>query len=249
MNGELRETIRAFLPRRIRAHTIRRGPLRGARLHTSWHDYPGAILGTTEASLLAWFARHVKSGETWLDVGAHYGYTSIALAKLVGARGRVFAFEPVAATAACIARTRELNQLSQLRVVPVGLSSDPEIARHSLPLSRGMANSIGSPTAPHAEIPAVSLDSMWESLSEGDPPIHGVKIDVQGMEAEALSGMRNLLCQWHPKLVVEFHRGVERPRVVDLIAGCGYAPTPMPIQAGPNEIEDDKSYAFFPCAD
>ena len=66
---------------------------------TSWHDYPAAILGRTEGALLAYFAKHASSGETWLDVGAHYGYTAIALSKLVGGNGRVFAFEPMLNTA------------------------------------------------------------------------------------------------------------------------------------------------------
>lgn len=245
MNARIKEALRGLLPTGIRTHRIQRGPLRGARLVTSWHDYPGAILGTTEAALLPWFARHVRSGETWLDIGAHYGYTSMALSRLVGATGRVFAFEPVAATAACIARTRELNHLSQLTIVPVGLSADPVIRSHFLPVSRGMADSTGPPTAPHQAIDAVSLDSFWDSLSEGDAIVHGVKIDVQGMEGEVLSGMRNLLRRWRPRLVVEFHRDVDRQRLVRLIESCGYDQRPIPIQPGSAGIEDDRSYAFF----
>src|SRR4026208_2596549 len=75
----LKTHIRRFLPDTIRAHLILAGPLRGAKIETSWHDYPGAILGTTELPLLEWFARNVQPGETWIDIGAHYGYTAIAL--------------------------------------------------------------------------------------------------------------------------------------------------------------------------
>ena len=72
--------------------------LRGAWLVTSWHDYPAGLAGRTERALLEWFAQNVHQGETWLDVGAHYGYTTIALGRLVGSHGRVFTFEPVPAT-------------------------------------------------------------------------------------------------------------------------------------------------------
>src|SRR5690349_1982373 len=101
--------LRRFLPKSIAPQSILAGPLQGASICTSWHDYPGAILGSTERALLDWFQRNVSPGETWIDVGAHYGYTAIALCRLVGPSGRVVAFEPVLSTAGCIARTRELN--------------------------------------------------------------------------------------------------------------------------------------------
>ena len=77
----MKETIRELLPRRLKAHRILAGPLRGAKIVTSWHDYPGAILGRTERPLLGWFQANVQPGQTWLDIGAHYGYTAIALAQ------------------------------------------------------------------------------------------------------------------------------------------------------------------------
>ena len=120
MTAGLKRWIRRLLPRSSCAHRVLGGQVRGAKIHTSWHDYPGAILGTTERPLLRWFAANVKRGETWLDVGAHYGYTAIALSRLVGESGRVFAFEPVVRTAGCVARTRDLNGLEQLTIVPSG---------------------------------------------------------------------------------------------------------------------------------
>src|SRR2546425_11546720 len=107
-DGSLKRRLRFLLPRRIRPHRILRGRLRGYRIVTSWHDYPGAILGRTERPLLDWFEQNVEVGETWLDIGAHYGYTAIALSRLVGPAGRVFAFEPEIATCGHLALTRSL---------------------------------------------------------------------------------------------------------------------------------------------
>ena len=61
---------------------------------TSWRDYPAGITGRTEKRLLEWFEREAGEGETWLDIGAHYGYTTLALARMTGPSGRVYAFEP-----------------------------------------------------------------------------------------------------------------------------------------------------------
>src|SRR5437899_9381964 len=119
----LKDVVRPLLPKRIKRHRILTGRLKGMLIVTSWHDYPAAITGRTERPLLNWFAENVSRGETWLDVGAHYGYTALALSRLVGAEGRVFAFEPVLRTAGCLAETRSINHLPQLAIIPIGLSA------------------------------------------------------------------------------------------------------------------------------
>ena len=73
--------------------------------------------------------------KTWLDVGAHYGYTAFARAKLVGPTGRVFTFEPVAATAGCIDQARTLNRFEQLTVLPFGLGAAETLETRRLPLT------------------------------------------------------------------------------------------------------------------
>src|SRR5262245_14671969 len=223
MKTSLKARVRHFLPRSMRRHSILAGPLRGASIYTSWHDYPGAILGTTERPLLDWFRRNVLRGETWIDVGAHYGYTAIALCRLVGPAGRVVAFEPVISTAGCVARTRELNRLTQLQVVPLGLAACVAVETRRIPLVRGMADSTISRADWEEPISVASFDTVWRLLCEQNPAVHGVKIDVQGMELEVIEGMWHTLRSQHPKLIVEFHKGVDRCRAIELLSECGYS--------------------------
>ena len=84
MNIVVKNIIRNLLPKKVKRHQILNGRLRGKYIFTSWYDYPAAILGYTEGPLLDWFFKNVNKSETWLDVGAHYGFTSIALSDLVG---------------------------------------------------------------------------------------------------------------------------------------------------------------------
>jgi FkbM family methyltransferase len=248
LTKSLKARIRQFLPRSVGPHSILAGPLQGASIYTSWHDYPGAILGTTEKPLIDWFRRNVSPGETWIDVGAHYGYTAIALCHLVGATGRVVAFEPVLSTAGCVAHTRRLNGLRQLQIVPVGLSSCITIETHRLPVIRGMADSTIPQTIWEERISVASFDTVWSFLCEGNPLIHGVKIDVQGMELGVIKGMRDTLASYRPKVIVEFHAGVDRRAVIGLLDSCGYAGSGEPIEpeaAGPRCYANDKSYAFY----
>ena len=220
--------------------------MRGQSVVTSWHDYPGAILGTTEQSLVRWFQTNVGVGETWLDVGAHYGYTAIALSRLVGPEGRVFAFEPVKSTVASLARTRAANGLEQLTVVPIALGDQPQQSTLRVPSIRGMADSTLVSGEDWETISAISLDAYWAKLSGSLPQIHGVKIDVQGMELLVLRGMRRLLTKWVPKLIIEFHRGVDRGSVIDLLASAGYSTSYKGIDGETSELADDCSYLFEP---
>lgn len=250
MNARLKETLRQFFPRSLVKHRILGGPLRGDLIVTSWYDYPAAILGRTEHPLLNWFADNVKSGETWLDVGAHYGYTAIALCKLVGEGGRVFAFEPMLNTAGCVSRTRLMNDLPQLTVIPIALGNSADLGMDSLLAVRGMIDStLGEKEGIRETFLVSRLDWLWPVISGSDARIDGIKIDVQGMEIQALKGMSALLKQHRPKLLVELHTGVSRQEFLDLIVSLGYVPHGIPVEPLPGETEPayaDRTYLFQP---
>jgi FkbM family methyltransferase len=252
MNKALKDSIRRLLPRSIGPRKILGGPLRGQLLVTSWHDYPASILGRTEGPLLEWFAENVRRGETWLDVGAHYGYTAIALARLVGPEGSVYAFEPVTSSAGCIARTRSINGLSQLTVVPIALGFCESIDTRELPEVRGMVDSTRTGSGRGEPFFVANFDWLWPRISQTENgeerKVDGIKIDVQGMEIETLKGMFATLQRYRPKLVVELHKGVSRHEFLDLLDSAGYARPGIPLEnaAGQPEYFDDHSYAFSP---
>jgi len=244
MNKAVKNCIRWLLPRTIGPRKILAGPLRGQRLVTSWHDYPAAILGRTERPLLDWFAQNVRSGETWLDVGAHYGYTAIALARLVGSEGRVYAFEPMTSTAG-------LNRLPQLTIVPVALGYCESIAARELPEVRGMLDSTKTGSGRAEPFFIANFDWLWPRISQAvtnSTKVDGIKIDVQGMEIETLKGMFTTLRRHRPKLVVELHKGVSRHDFLSLLDSAGYSRNGRPIEnvLGEPEYFDDHSYAFSP---
>ena len=246
-----RKIVRALLPRGHKAHKIQSGPLRGKRIVTSWRDYPAAIRGYTEAELLNWFAKHIKPNETWLDIGAHYGYTSLAMCKLVGKSGRIFAFEPLLFTSGCLEKTREVNRLWQWTILPFALSSDKALTLLKLPTTRGMIDSQLAPDKAEGftQILAVALDSIWAEISQKEVVVHGVKIDVQGMELETLKGMMKVLTNSCPKLILEVHPGVSRQEILSLLSDCGYDSNPKAIEKGAPDFMDlqgNASYSFVP---
>lgn len=248
MNQRTKWFLRQLLPRTVTPQRIWGGPLRGLRIVTSWFDYPAAILGYTEPRLLEWFKRNVHPGETWLDVGAHYGYTALALSSLVGPAGRVFAFEPVLATAGFLSQTRRLNRLPQLTVLPLALGDPVEFELKQLALVRGMVDSTQSVAEWTETILVTRLDRVWSHICGEHEQVDGVKIDVQGMELATLRGMSELLNTFKPKLVIEVHHGTDRREFLDLLSTLGYSHQGVPTEPIHGETEpqyvDDRSYAF-----
>jgi FkbM family methyltransferase len=217
------------------------------RIVTSWHDYPAAILGYTERKLANWLLANARPGETWIDVGANCGYTSLALARAVGPTGRVFAFEPALPTVACLERTGRANGLDHLVAIPFALADQrrPVISRFAT--DRGMIDA-QLPKDGRLEmtaIIAVGLDAIWDGIADGNPVVHGIKIDIQGMELEALRGMRRLLAQHRPKIVLEIHKGVPRGEVLALLESCGYLLDTDPIDDSEGAFADPESNASF----
>jgi FkbM family methyltransferase len=214
----------------------------------SWHNYPKGILGLTERHLLAWFERSVASGETWLDIGALYGYTAIALTRLVGPWGRVFAFEPMLSTAGYLAQTRRLNDLSQLTVLPLGLASPEELELRRLPSTCGMVDSTLHRHEPTETVLVTRLDWLWPRICGKQERIDGIKIDVQGMEIEVLRGMLGVLRRFRPKLVIELHQGVARCELLEVLKAAGYSRPGRSLGPIKGEVEpehlEDRSYEF-----
>lgn len=253
MNGNknLKEFARWFLPGRPRCYRILRGPLRGERMVVPLKDYPAAILGYAERSLLEWIRKNVEVGSTWIDVGAHYGLTSLAMCRATGPGGRVFAFEPGVATAGCVARTQRENRLGQLTVCPFALGDSEGLALLRLPCVRGMIDGSVDTSAesPEETFFSVGFDAVWASACGGMGRIDGVKIDVQGAEIDVLKGMETALSQQRPKIVLEIHENVSRDAVLSILETAGYAPTPIPIEPDPipfERIDGNQSYLFLP---
>ena len=246
----MKNIIRKFLPRTKQRHKILSGPLQGNYIITSWHDYPAGILGYTESQLVEWFDKNVNPGETWLDVGAHYGYLAIALGKFVGTKGRVFAFEPSISTAGYLVQTRVKNNLRQLTVVPFGLGGLDDLEILALPFERGMLDSTKDGSDWLETLFVSRLDWLWPKICGENKNIDGIKIDVQGMEIDVLSGMSRVLQTHKPKLIIELHKGVDRDEFLRQIKSSGYSTDAISLVADEqrtvNRLLDDTSYVFLP---
>ena len=143
-----------------------------------------------------------------LDIGANMGLVSAAIARQHEAR-TVFAFEPVRETAKRAAATFALNQLANIKLLPVAVGERNEtLTFFHAPGHSDYASA--NPTDTHIGIgwtetktPCVMLDSL---RAKGILPQVGViKIDVEGHELSVLRGAKNLITSDRPVITLEYN--------------------------------------------
>ena len=196
-----RSMFRNFLPKKNKNHRILFGILKNYRIFTNWRNYPSGILGRTEKELIDWFSKNIRNGERWIDVGANYDFTTIALAKFTEENGEVFAIEPVPGTCGNLIKTMELNRLTNVNVFCLALAECAPFSLDYFNTSRGILNDKSEKS--NIGIISIPFNKFWASIDGGR--IDGMKIDVDGQELVVINGMKNTLEKYHPKLIVELH--------------------------------------------
>src|ERR1039458_10694426 len=99
---------------------IVQGPLRGKRWIAGSSNH-GCWLGSYEAAKERKMIELVRPGMVCWDVGANVGFYTLLLAELVGAGGRVFAFEPVPRNVELLRRHVEMNRYLHVRIFSCAL--------------------------------------------------------------------------------------------------------------------------------
>ena len=152
------------------------------------------------------FLRHwLRSGMTVIDIGANIGAYSLPISRLVGRTGRVFAYEPGSEARSFLQRSRELNKMDNLEIVPLALSDNQRVGR-LLHGGSSELNALGGNGAGET-VNITSLDV--EDVARGWPPPDFVKIDAEGEEERILSGARSFLTRYSPLIMFEIRAGAK----------------------------------------
>lgn len=172
--------------------------------------------------------KRVRPGDVVLDVGANIGYYTLLLSKLVGPTGHVFAFEPDPENFAFLTRNVAANKSANVTLVQKAVSN------HTGPLqlyldeeNKGDHRTYDSHDGrTFITIEGVRLDDYFHDRTG---PIDFIKMDIQGAEAAAVSGMeavltRNaritLLSEFWPVGLQRF--GIDPGKYLDLLKSHGF---------------------------
>jgi FkbM family methyltransferase len=189
---------------------VLKGPLKRSILpKTSASENLAMLLGRYEPTVVL---ELLSAGpiDVAYDIGAHFGFMSLALSKLVGKTGRVFAFEPIPENRFAIDRLIHMNRLDQvIQVAPLALGESNGKKRMLLRECSSMHQleeayqGKGCNTYPTVHVESCTLDSFI--FDRGNPFPQLIKIDVEGAEESVLKGALKTLEVYKPTLVVEIH--------------------------------------------
>lgn len=200
---------------------ILRGPLRGSWWLITRGQPARVILGTYEPAHTNLLGRIAAPGMIVLDVGAHTGYYSLLLARLVGEPGTVWAFEPHPINCAYLRRHVRMNRLTNVRIEELAVSDE----QGTVGFKPGTGSGTGKLAADGPmEVQSVSIDGFCARASIR-PAL--IKLDVEGAELSALRGAHRILESDRPSLVISTHGEEVHRECVRLLRGLEYRLEPI----------------------
>lgn len=165
----------------------------------------------SETRLARLLIRNLNKGNTFVDVGAHYGYFTLLAAQLVKEQGKVIAYEASPKSFALL--QSNTKQLPQIDIRNEAVSSENgQIEFYQFPNLYSEYNSIDAAQFEKEEwfqkakpekivAKAIQLDSVF-TTEKIIPKI--IKIDVEGAEYQVLKGMETTLANAAPQIVMEY---------------------------------------------
>jgi len=190
-------------PRWLEARGNRRWPTMvfdvSDNLQRKFYYFPRLYWYYAASGLHSYLPARLRPGQTFVDIGANVGFFALLAARLVGACGRVYAFEPDPISCESLERSVHANGWRHVHPFRIALSDH----RGEAPLFRakfGTATSL-LPEAPGREgrygaTLRAQLRTLDELVAHGelDPErIAAIKIDVEGEEARTIAGMHATL--------------------------------------------------------
>jgi len=148
--------------------------------------------------------KEIKEGDVVLDIGANIGYYTLIFAKMVGPKGKVFAFEPDTENFTLLKKNVEVNGYKNVVLINKAVSN--ESGKIKLYLNEyNHANHTIYPSENHHKSILIQSTSIDDFFKDYKGKINFIKIDTEGAEYLAVQGMPNLLNKnKNIKIITEF---------------------------------------------
>ena len=198
--------------------------IQGSKMYINVNDQDKSMRKTFQAYALnltheerttELFKKMVKEGDTIVDIGANIGYFTLLSAKLVGKKGKIYAFEPEPKNYNYLLKNIELNNIGNTVLATQKAISDKtgktklyicehDTGHHTINQPEGIKSykpNTGNKES-FIEIDTVTLDDF---LKDKNRLVNVVKIDAEGAEMLVILGMDKTIRQNQDiKLFVEF---------------------------------------------
>lgn len=177
----------------------------------------------------------IKSDDIVFDIGANIGFFTLDAAGKAK-KGQVYAFEPIETLCERIKKSCSTNKLDNVTIVPYAAGSKTGALTFHLDATQLLTG--GSSELSTGKKLLVQQTSIDEYVQTNEiPHVDFIKMDIEGMEPEALRGARQTLKKHKPRLAICTYHHPDHPKLLEDII----------IEANPSYIithGPSKLYAF-----
>lgn len=165
----------------------------------------------------------ISPGDWILDIGANIGHYTSKFSKLAGIRGRVIALEPVTETFELLTSNAQLFPFQNVTLLNIAASDHSAVLPMEVPdFEPGIKNYYRAHLSEDKNglmVFCIPIDSL--PLNHR---IKMIKIDTEGHELSVLHGMKKLLQQDHPMMIIE----TDSDAVIDFLKDLDYIAEKIP---------------------
>jgi FkbM family methyltransferase len=216
--------------------------------------------GVWEPDVTTWILGRLREGDTFIDVGANFGYFALLASRIVGPSGHVVAIEASPRILQTLTRNLALNGADNVRVVNVAVTDrEGELEIYDGPAYNSGRTSVlqqeglrRGGTVATKPLPAILTDAELSGARI-------FKIDVEGAEQLVVQGLRDALprTQAAAEFVIELSPlrlaalGQTARDILDVFAGAGFNAYAIaqdfsferylerPVYAAPKRVTDE----------
>jgi FkbM family methyltransferase len=167
----------------------------------------------------------IRPGDTCADIGAHLGYYTMELSRIVGDQGHVIAIEPVSKFNSVLQQLTARRKNITLHKVALGGSGEfvemgiPKIGNQKkFAHARIQELSTWLEYVGTEKVKNVKGDDLFANL----PRLDYIKCDVEGAEVMVFSSMPITLQKHQPALLCELNEKSERIKMFDMLRHLNY---------------------------
>ncbi len=175
---------------------------------------PSMISGDFEKIELDIFHKLLKKNDIVLDIGANIGVYCAEAATAIGARGKVYAFEPVTQNLELLKHNLKINHITNVEIIDAAVGSEEGKLKIYLAENSIATHSAGKVSNKSTDVDVVTIDSFVKKKKF--KKVDMIKMDIEGYEGYAIEGGLQTIKKYQPILFIEFS--------ADHLKRCGYDP-------------------------
>lgn len=169
----------------------------------------------------------VHEGNYCIDIGAHLGYYTMELSRLVKGNGKVYAIEPMTKFNHTLREMLQKKNIQNVELLQVALGGEGEFVEMGIPEVNSVKK-FGHARVKEANVYLNYIESekvkneRGDDLFENFPRLDFIKCDVEGLEVPVFNSMMKTIAKHKPILLCELAQKEERMKLYEMLAPLSY---------------------------